>query len=308
MTTPNNKPSIVQKDSFVPMLEAQKKQLELALPRNMKADIDRYKRIILTEFNKNPRLQQCNPRTIIAAVMQGAQLGLEFGPSLGQAFLVPYGSECTFQIGYRGLVALVLRSGEIKKMEARAVYEGDQFEYEFGLEPKLTHKPCGDSGKLTHVYCVAILADGTPQFDVMTRHQVEEIRDKYSKAKDKDAWAKSFDEMAKKTVVRRIIKMLPVSAEVGEALEAEGGFDFEPEKHEPKKVRQIQEAQMSLTGPEEADAYEEYSKALTEAESLGMDLTHWPVGESVTGQDAMGYAHELRKEIDAWKSKNGSKS
>lgn len=208
------------------MLEKMKSQIEAALPRHMTPD--RLIRTAMTSVQKNPKLLECHPVTLIGAIVQCAQLGLEPDDGTGKAYLIPFWNnkkgrlEAQFMAGYRGLVDLARRSGQITRFDARVVKEGDTFDYEFGLQPKLVHKPSTLPERMkqatTYVYAVGFFKDGgEPQFDVMTIAEVEAIR-KRSKAKDSGPWETDYDEMAKKTVVRRISKMLPSSPELQQAV------------------------------------------------------------------------------------------
>lgn len=200
-----------------------KPQLQMALPRHMKPD--RLIRVALTSCQKNPTLLECDKITLAGAVVQCAQLGLEPDDGTGKAYLVPFRNskknrlEVQFIPGYRGLIDLARRSGQISSIEARAVHEKDAFRYSFGLVPILEHKPSTekDPGKLIYVYAVARFKDGSVQFDVMTLAEVEKIRAR-SKAKDSGPWVTDYEEMAKKTVVRRLSKLLPSSTEFQRAV------------------------------------------------------------------------------------------
>jgi len=221
-TDNNNQPLIIQ------YLQRYKDQIEAALPRHMTPD--RMARIVTTEVRKVPQLLNCNPKSLFGAVIQASQLGLEPGSALGQCYLVPYGKDVNLIIGYRGMLDLARRSGNIISIEARAVYEHDEFSYSFGLEPDLKHTPYqgANKGELTHVYTVARLKGGGLQWEVMTRAEVEDIR-KQSKAANSGPWVTHFDEMAKKTVIRRLFKFLPVSIEIQTAIgldeQADAGVD-----------------------------------------------------------------------------------
>jgi len=205
-----NKPVIVQ------YLERYKDQIAMALPKHMTAD--RMSRIMLTEVRKVPKLLNCDPQTLFGAVIQASQLGLEPGNALGQVYLLPYGKTVQLIIGYKGMIDLARRSGQIISIEARSVHSNDDFSYSFGLNPDLKHTPAaGDRGELTHVYAVARLKDGGLQWDVMSKTEVEEIR-KISKAANNGPWVTHFGEMAKKTVIRRLFKYLPVSVEIQTAM------------------------------------------------------------------------------------------
>ena len=212
-----------------------KQQMALAMPKHMTAD--RMMRIALTEVRKVPALGQCNIESFMGAIMQCAQLGLEPGSALGHAYLLPFGngkakdgkSNCQLIIGYRGMIDLARRSGQIVSLTARTVHENDTFKYEFGLEETMHHVPADDDrGKMTHVYAVAKLKGGGVQFDVMSRADVDKVR-ATSKAGANGPWVTHFEEMAKKTVIRRLFKYLPVSIEIQQAVtldeRAEAGID-----------------------------------------------------------------------------------
>jgi recombination protein RecT len=198
-------------------------QIELALPKFMNAD--RLIRTALTSFSTTPKLLDCTPRSLLGAVIQCAQLGLEPG-IIGMAYLVPFRNkkantvEVQFIPGYRGLLALARRSGEISTIQAHCVYAEDAFHYRYGLEPMLDHTPSAksDRGAMIYVYAVARLKDGGSQFDVMTKAEVDHHRDRYSRAAKEGPWISEYPEMAKKTVLRRLCKLLPASVELQTAV------------------------------------------------------------------------------------------
>lgn len=210
---------------FKDLLERAKPRLAEVLPRHLSAE--RVVKIALTATSRSPLLLQCTPASLLSAVMQASQLGLEPGSVLGSAYLVPYRNKRTGQYeaqlipGYRGLIDLARRSGQILSIYARAVHERDRFVWRDGLQPALEHEPTikGDPGDLLAVYAVAHLRDATmPQVEVMTRAQVDAIRAR-SRSSDDGPWATDYEEMARKTVVRRICKYLPLSVELASALE-----------------------------------------------------------------------------------------
>ncbi|OCA87322.1 recombination protein RecT [Pseudobacillus wudalianchiensis] len=186
-------------------------EIEKALPKHM--DADRLARIALTTIRTTPKLLECNISSLMGAVMQAAQLGLEPG-LIGHCYIIPYGKEATFIIGYKGMIDLARRSGQIQNIYAHAVFENDDFEYELGLNPKLIHKPAaGNRGNMTHVYGVAHFKDGGYQFEVMDMQEIDKRRGR-SKASKNGPWVTDFEEMAKKTVIRHMWKYLPISIEV----------------------------------------------------------------------------------------------
>ena len=229
--------------------------LEESLPRIANAGLashvtpERQVRVALTMATRQPKLAECTPESFLMALIEAGQLGLEPGGVLGQAYLVPYGKTVQFIPGYRGLVDLCLRTGDVTSADARAVYEGDTFEYAFGLTEKLEHVPCGESApeKLTHVYVIFRLKEGAPKFDVMTRNEVEAIR-KRSQARNSGPWVTDYTAMALKTVVKRGVKLLRMSPELGAAIAKDDSLDIgspiqlsnldptygEPEEPEPK--------------------------------------------------------------------------
>lgn len=201
-----------------------KAQIQAALPKHMTPE--RMARIVTTEIRKNPALVKCERSSFLGAVIQCAQLGLEPGNSLGHAYILPYGKQAQLIVGYRGMIDLARRSGQIVSISARTVHEGDEFEYRYGLDEDLTHRPSenGDSTPITHVYAVAKLKDGGVQFEVMSRKQVEAVRAQ-SKAGNSGPWVSHWEEMAKKTVIRRLFKYLPVSVEIQRAVTLDEAAD-----------------------------------------------------------------------------------
>ena len=210
-----------------------KAQMALALPKHMTAD--RLARIALTEMRKVPKLAQCDQTSFLGAIMQCAQLGLEPGGALGHAYLLPFENrkkgitEVQFIVGYRGMIDLARRSGQIVSLNARTVHENDEFSYQYGLSEDLKHVPAtGERGALIYVYAVAKLKDGGVQFEVMSRSDVDKVRAQ-SKAGNYGPWQTHYDEMAKKTVIRRLFKYLPVSIELATAVtmdeKADAGVD-----------------------------------------------------------------------------------
>lgn len=207
-------------------------QMALALPKSMTAD--RLTRIVMTECRKTPALLKCAPESFYGAVLQCAALGLEPGSALGHCYLLPFGNGKDKQgrpnaqliIGYRGMIDLARRSGQIVSLSAYCVHEQDTFNYKLGLDPDIEHIPASvaDRGKVTHVYAVAKLKGGGVQFEVMSRAEIEAVR-KTSKAGTSGPWSSHWDEMAKKTVIRRLFKYLPVSIEAVRAVEIDEKSD-----------------------------------------------------------------------------------
>ena len=208
------------------------KQMALAMPKSMTPD--RLTRIVMTECRKTPALMKCAPESFYGAVLQCAALGLEPGSALGHCYLLPFGNgkdksgrpNAQLIIGYRGMIDLARRSGQIVSLQAWTVHAQDTFNYQLGLNPDIEHVPASvaDRGPVTHVYAVAKLKGGGVQFEVMSRAEIEKVRSA-SKAGNSGPWSSHWDEMAKKTVIRRLFKYLPVSIEAVRAVEIDEKTD-----------------------------------------------------------------------------------
>lgn len=205
-------------------------EIARALPKHMSPD--RLARVALTVIRTNPALLQCSVPSLMAAVMQCAQLGLEPG-LLGHAYLVPFRNHKTgqmdvqFIMGYRGMIDLARRSGNIQSIAAHEVYENDYFVLKYGLEDTLEHIPWhlredkhfDDPGAFKGCYMIAKFKDGGYQIHYMSKKEIDDHR-KRSKAGNNGPWVTDYIEMAKKTVVRSAWKWLPISVEIMRQVEA----------------------------------------------------------------------------------------
>lgn len=204
-------------NSMVGLIRRMEPQIRKALPSVITPE--RFTRMVLTALSSSPKLQACTPMSFMGAMMQAAQLGVEPNTPLGQAYLIPYGNVCQFQLGYKGLIDLAYRSGEVSSIQAHEVHENDTFEYEYGLDPKLRHVPAQtDRGSVTFYYAVLKLRNGGVGFEVMSRDDVETFARKKSKAYNNGPWKTDFDEMAKKTVLKKVLKYAPLKTEFARAV------------------------------------------------------------------------------------------
>jgi len=181
---------------------------------------ERFTRMVLTALSTDKKLELCTPQSFLGAMMTAAQLGLEPNTPLGQAYLIPYKNkgvlECQFQIGYKGLIDLAYRSGEVEIIQAQVVYENDEFDYELGLDPKLKHKPAKENrGNPIYYYAIFKTKSGGYGFEVMSIHDIKVHAKKYSQSYSSEysPWQKNFDEMAKKTVLKRVLKYAPLKSD-----------------------------------------------------------------------------------------------
>lgn len=199
-----------------------------ALPKHVK--VDRFMRAAFTAINVVPKLGECTQQSVLAGLMQAAQLGLEVSDVRGQCFLIPRKDnragvmKATFQLGYRGMIDLAARSGIT--VDAEELHANDAFDFSLGTNRFLTHKPTlDDRGPVLAYYATATFADGrTPAFTIMSVHEVEEHRDKFASSRDfktkeiTGPWVDHFDAMARKTVIRALLNYLPVSVELRDAI------------------------------------------------------------------------------------------
>lgn len=179
---------------------------------------ERFTRMVLSAISVNPTLASCTPKSFLGAMMTAAQLGVEPNTALGQAYLIPYRNhgtlECQFQLGYKGLIDLAYRSGEVCIIQAHTVHENDDFDYELGLDPKLRHVPAKhDRGEAVMYYAIFRTKDGGCGFAVMSKEDAQAHAMRYSKAYSAGPWKTNFDEMAKKTVLKKALKYAPLKTD-----------------------------------------------------------------------------------------------
>ena len=197
---------------------AHKNELKQAATESV--DIQRLYRMTTSLICTNRDIQQCSIESVFQSMQKAAECGLDPNSPLGECYIVPFNNKvgdrwvktAQFIIGYRGMVSLARRSGAVTAVEAGVVYQCDEFEYERGLTPKLRHVPKPGPRKPSDIVCfwaLARLVGGEAQFDVMTVDEVNAIRER-SKAKN-GPWTTDYAEMGKKTVVRRMLKLVPMS-------------------------------------------------------------------------------------------------
>ena len=232
MATQGQTKELAEKTKIVTVFDflAQKKDLiEKSLPKTITSD--RLIGIFNMIIKGSPELAKCTQSSLISAVIQTVQLGLQPG-NIGHVYLVPFNNkkgeqwvkEVQLIVGYRGLCELVNRSGKATVIAAEVVKEKDLFEYELGLDPKLKHIPhSGDRGEPIGVYAVAknLLAD-EKVFVYLQQEEINKVMGSSKASKsDYSPWKTWPDEMAKKTAVKRLIKLLPLSSDVQEKISAD---------------------------------------------------------------------------------------
>jgi recombination protein RecT len=210
--------------SFSSFLDKFKPQMALALPKHLTAD--RMARLAVTAFSSTPKLQECDPKSIVAGIMTSATLGLEIGVD-GQGFLVPYGRTCQFVPGWKGLVDLVSRSGRAMVWTG-AVFQGDEFDYALGDAPYIRHRPGeeNDPDLMTHVYAVGrVNGSNYPVIEVWTVGKIKKHRDKYNKVGAKHYSFRDWEMYARKIPLLQVLKYMPKSIELQNALAISNAAD-----------------------------------------------------------------------------------
>jgi recombination protein RecT len=206
LSTKNDLRSFIAGDKF-------KEQVALSLPSHMTPD--RFARVAITAMTRTPKLFDCTRESLLRCLMDCSSLGLE--PDGRHAHLIPYKDQCTLIVDYKGLIALARRSGDVAVFRAELVKEGDGFTWENGVVSHAINWR-EDRGKTQAVYSYVKFKDGCEDWEVMTLAEVDAIR-KRSRAGGSGPWVTDFDEMAKKTVIRRHSKRLTLSPEFADALE-----------------------------------------------------------------------------------------
>jgi len=242
------------------LLEQFKPSLQKALQK--KIDVEYLASCTMSIFRANPELYECTNESIVHSLFLSAQMGLRLDGPLGHAFLIPRNitnkktgqkqKEAQFQIGYKGYMELVRRSGEILSITPGIVKEMDEFDYEFGTNERILFRPSsGERGKVTHYFAYARLTSGGCPFKVMSINDMNEFVDKYIKIKSGKfagqlpfgVWRTDFDAMALKTVIGQLANFLPQSVDFAKAAE----LDKMSSLGLPQNI-QIQNGQLESTG------------------------------------------------------------
>ena len=289
---------------------AGKKQFAMALPKHLSAD--RFLRVALTAFTRTPKLLQCTKESLTESLMDCSSLGLE--PDGRRAHLIPYGNKCQLIVDYKGLVELARRSGEISDIHADVVCENDFFEYSFGTNGNLEHKPAiKEKGVVIAAYSYVKLKDGSSSYEVMNLEEIEAIR-KRSKAAGNGPWKTDWNEMAKKTVFRRHSKWLPVSSELMKAA-VDKDYDVpidimryaedagKPMVTEPKALSDDKEPEKKKTGAPEIKTEKEMTEEKPDSAFAEMikdfggikDMVGDEIYYKILGENGFEHANQIKK-------------
>ena len=231
-----NAPAKITKSmSIADLIKTLEPEIRKALPSVISTE--RFTRMALSALNTNPQLMECSQMSFLAALMNAAQLGLEPNTPLGQAYLIPYKNkgklECQFQIGFKGMIDLIYRNENVQTIQAHCVHESDEFVYAYGLNPRLEHVPAvdenGNRGEVLYVYALYKLTNGGFGFEVMSKVDIDRHAEKYSKAfqSDYSPWKTDYDSMAKKTVIKKLLKYAPLKTDVIRAVNTDSSIKTE---------------------------------------------------------------------------------
>ena len=224
--------------------ESFKVEIQKAAPKHI--DADQLLRVAWTSIRKNPKLSECTVSSMASSLLEISSMGLKADGVIGEAYLVPFANkkkgtvECTPMIGFRGLMKLARNGGEVVTITADEVYTCDKFKITKGTEQSIKHEPDYNHKDRTPdnvigVYAVATLKSGEKQFDYMSRSDIERIR-KMSRGKDAEPWTLHWVEMAKKTVIRRLCKMLPLSSDIMKFIGDDSERDNPRQIHDPDAI------------------------------------------------------------------------
>lgn len=224
--------------SFSQKLGGELEKITDALPKDFNRN--RFVQNCLALCNDKPELAKINRANVVSGLIKGAVLGLDFYRK--ECYLIPYGSSVQFQTDYKGDIKVVKRwsTRPIKDIYAKVVREGDEFtEKIIDGQPSLDFKPVPfNGGQIVGAFAVVLYEDGGMEYETMSTKDIENVRRSYSKAANSKAWQSSWDEMAKKTVLRRLTKHISVdidNAEAQKSWEDGGDADFSPNRVRAEK-------------------------------------------------------------------------
>lgn len=238
------------KQRVAALLKSQKNAINQVLPKHVSAE--RLMQVAFSAVRTTPKLLNCKSDSLIGAIVQCAQLGLEPNTALGHCYLIPFKDEAQIIVGYKGLIDLARRSGQIVSIAAHVVHENDEFEYEYGLDQKLRHVPADtdERGQITHAYAVAHFKDGGHAFEVMSLGDIHSVMLKTQSRGNYGPWKDHFPEMARKTAIRRLSKFLPLSIEFATAV----AMDAQASNEESQNLDDVLSGEYSVVAPDDNEA------------------------------------------------------
>ena len=309
------------------LLEQRKGEIAKMLPKHLNAE--RLMKVAQIAATTTPALIECEIPSLIGAIGQCAQLGLEPNTILGHAYLIPFNAKkkgvngkdewvknVQVVIGYKGLIDLARRSGQIERISSHEVCSNDEFDLVYGLDERLVHRPNFENrGDVIGFYAVAVFKDGGRAFEYMPIKDVHAIRDssqgwstavKY-KTTERNPWHTHFIEMGRKTAIRRLAKYLPLSIEFQTAVALddkatmgqEQVFDLSGDEYSLLATSSAESGYADQRGSVEFDAIK--TNILNEKTADGIDLELSLAGELSPSQidELANIANQRKKEIGA---------
>lgn len=266
-------------------------KLKSALPEGY--DVDREISSILATVASSTALQRCTPESILMSAYNAATLGLPVN-SLGLAYLVPYGNEAKFQIGYQGQLHLMYETGFVGSVDAEVVYENDKFEFTLGSKPTIEHKPCkGERGKITNVYAIAHLTNGLSKQVILTKEDIEHIR-KSSKSGNNPSspWVTHYPAMCKKTAIRQLSKFLPkyANGQVDRFAKFRRATELEEEQFSNEA-----RATVPVTEYSHSETVSDSQEQIIDAQPIETE----PFNEPPSGSPLLGQLLDLQSELES---------
>lgn len=231
-----NKSNLSTINGFSDVLKNYNKSIAQLLQSKYGISVEEFYVTCVNAVKKTPKLLQCDPKSLFGAILLSAECGLRPNTPEGHAYILPYRGEAKFQIGYKGLIEMMYRNPRVKSISAEAVFENDEFDYGYGLNPFLTHKPFrgGDRGILVCVYAVCKLQDADPIFTVVEKSDLDKVKSFSQSAMGDNAQFSPYNNgtdvhnfMEKKVAIKKISKLIPKSSatEISKAIDYDSRFE-----------------------------------------------------------------------------------
>lgn len=288
----------IQLRSFV-----EHRQISIAKTLGKRIDPDRFIQVALLTATKRQDLWECSLESMMLAIMESARAGLYIDNI--EATIIPYKGQAQFMPMIQGIIRLMLRAPKVLKIEARCVYAGDEFEFQYGINPDLTHKPLviPSDETLTHAYAIVWKQGTQPQFEVMTREEIEIVR--LSSRAKKGPWDDYYGEMSRKSVGKRLSKYVDLSREAQRAIAVDHELFGDPQMqgYVDGLSEEGQNAQVKLdTETRLAELREEMNgdseEAAEEPPPEAKDVTPGPDAEAASLEDALSHDEPEIRNVD----------
>jgi recombination protein RecT len=221
---------------FSNVLKNYEKSIASLLQNKYGISVEQFYITCVNAVKKNPKLLNCDPKSLFGAILLSAECGLRPNTEEQHAFIIPYKGEAKFQVGYKGLIEMMYRNPRVKKIYAEAVFEKDEFDYWYGLNPDLKHKPYRgiDKGNLMCTYAICKLDDGETIFTVVEKNELDKIRSFSQSANSDTSKFSPYNNgtdvhhfMEIKSAIKKLSKMIPKAGviEISKAVDYDSRFE-----------------------------------------------------------------------------------